>query len=64
MESIDFDEASKAWMANKIRKGESYVYKCSKCKRPASNVEDLSTELFCWQHKKLHIKKTRKKVTS
>ena len=25
---IDFDGASKAWLANKIRKGQSYVYKC------------------------------------
>jgi len=28
---IDFDEASRAWMQNKKRAGQSYVYICGKC---------------------------------
>jgi hypothetical protein len=39
---IDFDAASAAWTANKIRRGASYVYRCmaicqngNRCKKPA-----------------------------
>lgn len=43
-EIIDFDAASAAWSANKIRKGASYVYRCTaiclngnQCKKAAIN---------------------------
>lgn len=41
-----FDESSKAWLENKIRKGCTYAYKCSyihsntrKCEKAADNNE-------------------------
>ena len=45
-----FDESSKAWRANKIRKGESWVYRCSHgtCKKARKE------STYCTQHAKEH----------
>lgn len=48
---FNFDESSAAWLANKIRKGYSYVYKCEKCDRPAYNVQGNTTIFLCWNHR-------------
>jgi hypothetical protein len=54
--SIDFDEASKEWMANKIRKGERTVYLCQAIKRDglpcthAANPKEATSKLVCGIH--------------
>lgn len=53
---IDFEEASRAWSANKIRKGASYVYKCENCARPATQVKGNSNEFLCGHHRRDKIK--------
>jgi len=42
-----FDDSSKAWRANKIRKGEGWVYRCAhgECKRR------VGASIYCFQHK-------------
>lgn len=54
---IDFDAASAAWTANKIRRGVSYAYRCTairkngkQCTRPA--LSRLSKDLLCISHTK------------
>jgi hypothetical protein len=56
-----FKKSSKAWMENKIRRGQSMAYKCSmvckngdQCSRGSIGFEAK----FCKQHTKLN-KKTR-----
>jgi hypothetical protein len=53
---FDFDAASKAWMANKMRKGERTVYRCqaktkhgTQCKNSA-NPKEAAAKLFCGIH--------------
>ena len=42
-----FDASSEAWRANKIRKGEGWVYRCAhgECKRR------VGASIYCFQHK-------------
>lgn len=57
---IDFDEASKAWMANKVRRGAMVYYLCTAtqkagkpCTRISSNEETAKNPLalqLCTQH--------------
>lgn len=47
---INFEDASAAWRANKIRKGEGFVYKCEECKKPATNVRGESKHFYCAYH--------------
>ena len=54
---IDFDAASAAWTANKIRRGASYVYRCTairktgkQCTRPA--LSRPTADLLCVSHTK------------
>lgn len=57
---IDFDEASKAWMANKVRRGAMVYYRCTAtqksgkpCTRIASNEESAKNPdkpQLCTQH--------------
>jgi hypothetical protein len=51
---IDFDEASNAWMANKIRRGHSMAYRCqaitkngTQCTRPAISIIHTSESPVC-----------------
>jgi hypothetical protein len=56
--NINFDDASRAWKANKIRdKYAHYSYKCqaltltgNKCNRKADVANIYSTELYCKRH--------------
>jgi hypothetical protein len=55
-----FDEASKAWLQNKVRCGASYAYKCEyihsnqkQCKKP------ITHSTFCKQHYILNLSKKR-----
>jgi len=59
MEEIDFDAASAAWMANKIRRGPALHYKCTaiqkngeKCSRAAKSVCEPGRPHLCTQHGK------------
>jgi hypothetical protein len=53
---IDFDEASRAWMKNKQRRGASYYYLCGHvlangidtCKNPAK--KGVHTTFYCHKH--------------
>ena len=52
---IDFDAASAAWTANKIRRGASYAYRCTairktgkQCTRPA--LSRPTADLLCASH--------------
>lgn len=49
---IDFDEASEAWMANKIRIGASYKYVCQKPGRKGCRCisQCLPGEDYCKTH--------------
>lgn len=57
---IDFDEASRAWMANKVRRGAMIYYHCTAtqkngkpCTRIASNehaAKHPDAPQFCTQH--------------
>jgi hypothetical protein len=63
---IDFDEASRAWMENKIRRGPGMVYRCqamkttgdrARCSRPAiaskpSRPNLCSTHIYSWEYNK------------
>ena len=58
MEEIDFDAASTAWMANKIRKGEMVYYKCSAIQKnglhcPLAAIQDvMAPTKLCKRHTK------------
>jgi hypothetical protein len=59
MTSIDFDAASAAWMANKIRRGPALLYKCtaiqkngSACSRAAKSECVPYKPHLCTQHSK------------
>ena len=59
MTSIDFDAASAAWMANKIRRGPALMYKCtaiqkngSACQRAAKSECVPYKPHLCTQHSK------------
>jgi hypothetical protein len=54
---IDFDAASAAWAANKIRRGASYAYRCTairkngkQCTRPA--LSRPRADILCVSHTK------------
>jgi len=53
---IDFDAASAAWMANKIRKGEMVYYKCSAIQKnglhcPLAAIQDVMAPMkLCKRH--------------
>lgn len=54
--SINFDDCSKAWMANKLRKGERTVYRCqatkadgTPCEHPAT-PKKAASRLLCGIH--------------
>jgi hypothetical protein len=53
---INFSAASKAWMSNKIRKGERTVYRCQAIKTNGEPCEKAATpkvasaKLFCGLH--------------
>jgi hypothetical protein len=50
---IDFDEASREWMKNKVRIGQSYKYICSidGCKRYCCKDENkLLTDRCIWHY--------------
>ena len=54
---IDFDAASAAWTANKIRRGASYAYRCTairkngkQCTRPA--LSRPRADILCISHTK------------
>jgi len=53
---INFDAASKAWMSNKLRRGERTVYRCQAIKRDgapcdqAANPKEAADKLFCGMH--------------
>jgi len=50
----EFDAASSAWMANKLRKGEFIKYKCSfsNCKTTAATTNEPWQPLMCPRHTK------------
>lgn len=56
MEGIDFDEASVAWMANKVRRGPSMCYQCTAIKKdghPCSKAilsHDGTDQFLCKTH--------------
>ena len=53
--NIDFDEASKAWHANKKSIGNShYKYICEISTKTGTQCSKgcYKTELFCWSHRK------------
>jgi len=59
---IDFDAASKAWMANKIRKGPALVYRCTQiqkngapCPLPAKSECIPERPHLCKRHGKSWI---------
>ena len=59
-EPIDFDAASAAWMANKIRKGAMLYYKCQaslKSGEPCklASVETVGEPHFCKRHAKQKV---------
>ena len=65
MEEIDFDAASAAWMANKIRRGPALHYKCTAtqkngvpCSRAAKSVCEPGRPHLCTQHGKNWISRT------
>ena len=58
-EDINFDEASEAWMRNKKRVGQSYIYICgssTKSNRKCIN-KVKSSNTFCHCHKNIHKNK-------
>ena len=64
---IDFDAASAAWMANKIRKGEAVHYRCTaiqkngtQCRLAAPN--ELVDEHLCKAHRKKQTPVKQKKI--
>ena len=60
---IDFDEASAAWMANKVRSGPCILYKCTAIKKDGNpcakpilhhEITDATVDLFvCKMHARL-----------
>ena len=53
---MDFDVASAAWRASKMRRGQMFYYRCrattrtgTQCSRPAPNRDALAP-LYCTQH--------------
>lgn len=53
---IDFDKASRAWMQNKKRVGQSYVYICGKCMstgKPCQR-EPVEGQARCKRHSIFH----------
>ena len=63
-EPIDFDAASAAWMANKIRKGAMLYYKCQATLKSGdpcklASVETVGEPHFCKRHAKQHNYKKR-----
>ena len=58
MEAIDFDEASVAWMANKVRRGPSMCYQCTAIKKdghPCAKAilsHDGTDQFLCKTHKR------------
>jgi hypothetical protein len=56
--SFDFDEASVAWMANKVRRGPSLCYQCTAIKKdghPCSKAilsHDGTDQFLCKTHKR------------
>jgi hypothetical protein len=56
--AIDFDEASVAWMANKVRRGPSVCYQCTAIKKdghPCSKAilsHDGTDQFLCKTHKR------------
>jgi hypothetical protein len=53
-EPIDFEAASKAWMANKIRKGAMVYYKCQATLKTGDpcKLTAVGTLYFCKRHSK------------
>jgi hypothetical protein len=55
--NIDFDAASAAWTANKIRRGASYAYRCTAIRKNGKQctqkaLSRCSKELLCVSHTK------------
>lgn len=51
-EDINFDEASEAWMRNKKRVGQSYIYICGhKTKQNTTCTKTVKPNTFCHFHK-------------
>jgi hypothetical protein len=54
---IDFDAASAAWTANKIRRGASYAYRCTAIRKTGkqctqSAISLCSKDILCKSHTK------------
>lgn len=60
IDAIDFDEASVAWMANKVRRGPSMCYQCTAIKKdgnPCSKAilsHDGTDQFLCKTHKRFN----------
>lgn len=57
MTSIDFDSASAAWMANKIRKGAMLYYACTELQKngkpcPFAAIQEPGAQHQCKRHSK------------
>jgi|Laugrespbdmm15sd_2_1035082.scaffolds.fasta_scaffold128429_2 hypothetical protein len=71
---IDFDEASKAWMANKVRRGAMVYYLCTAtqksgkpCTRISSNEETAKNPIalqLCTQHARYSNQNQQQKLQS
>ena len=68
--SINFDDCSKAWMANKLRKGARTVYRCEAIKTDGHRCELAATpkkaaaRLFCGVHARYAKKSDSNKTKS
>lgn len=53
--SVDFEESARAWMANKVRKGYVFVYRCSASEEDGSRcrnapAKDPTCNSLCRRH--------------